>query len=130
MGFSFSEKSRERMRGVDERLVEVMNLALHLSKIDFGIPPYGGLRSEEDQAFLYEEGKSKADGIKYKSKHQEGKAVDVYAYVDGKASWDEEHLTHIATAVLQAANQLGVKLEWGGLWNNFIDMPHFEVRDD
>lgn len=130
MGFAFSEKSLERMRGVDDRLVEVMRYALSISEIDFGIPPYGGIRTEEEQALLYSQGKSKADGIKRKSKHQEGKAVDVYAYVDGKASWDEDHLTHIAAAVLQAAHKLGVRIQWGGFWKNFKDMPHFEVIDE
>lgn len=127
MSFYFSDRSKERLKGVDEELVKVMTLALHYSKIDFGIPPYGGLRTEEEQAVLFADGKSKADGIKNKSKHQLGKAVDVYAYVDGEASWKEEHLTHIAAAVLQAASELGVQVKWGGLWRNFIDMPHFEV---
>ena len=39
-------------------------------------------RSDEEQMHLYQEGKSKCDGIHNISKHQRGKAVDIY-FVDG-----------------------------------------------
>jgi len=87
------------------------------------------LRTEEVQAKLFEDGVSKADGVSNKSYHQSGKALDVYAYVDGKASWDKLHLTTIAAAMLQASAQLGYELKWGGLWKSWQDMPHFELRD-
>lgn len=127
--FRFGKRSVERMAGVDPRLVEIANLALTISRIDFGIPSYGGLRTAEDQRALFEKNLSKADGVNRLSKHQSGKALDVFAYVDGAASWDELHLTHVAAAMLQAASQLGYKLKWGGFWRNFIDMPHFELED-
>jgi peptidoglycan L-alanyl-D-glutamate endopeptidase CwlK len=126
-GFVFSRRSRERMKGVDPRLVEIAEYALTISKVDFGIPEYGGLRTAEQQAKLYADGKSKADGYTRKSYHQTGKALDVYAFVDGKASWNEHHLAMIAAAMLQAASRYGVALEWGGLWRSFIDMPHFQI---
>jgi peptidoglycan L-alanyl-D-glutamate endopeptidase CwlK len=87
------------------------------------------LRSAEDQAKLFTAGKSKADGRTNHSYHQTGKAVDVYAYVDGKASWEKEHLAIIAAAMLQASAQLGYELKWGGLWKSWQDFPHFEIRD-
>ncbi len=126
-GFTFSSRSRDRMVGVDARLVEIAEHALTISKIDFGIPQHGGLRTAEQQAKLYADGKSKADGYRNKSYHQTGKALDVYAYVDGKASWNEHHLAMVAAAMLQAASHYGVALEWGGLWRSFIDMPHFQL---
>jgi len=118
------------MEGVDENLISIAKEALSLSKIDFGIPQYGGLRREDEQHKLFLDGKSKADGLYKKSYHQSGKALDVYAYVDGKASWSVEHLSQIACAMFQAAINQGVKLEWGGLWKNFIDMPHFQVKNE
>jgi peptidoglycan LD-endopeptidase CwlK len=125
----FSQRSLMRMEGVDPRLREIMNLAINLTKVDFGIPPYGGIRTAKEQSLLFKEGKSKADGYKKLSKHQSGKALDVYAYVDGKASWEEEHLSMVACAVLQAASRLGYALDWGGLWK-WQDMPHFELREN
>jgi len=124
--FRFSKKSLENLEGVDDRLIDVMLKALILSEIDFGIPEFGGKRTTREQRILFYDGKTKADGVTHKSKHQSGNAVDVYAYVDGKASWKEEHLTHIATAVLQSSIQLGIPVKWGGLWKSFVDMPHFE----
>lgn len=126
MAFAFSSKSRERMAGVDHDLVKVAERAIQLSKVDFGIPAYGGKRTAQEQAQLYAEKKSDCDGYRKKSHHQSGTALDVYAYVDGKASWEKEHLAMVAAAMLQAAAELGVKLEWGGLWTRFVDMPHFQ----
>jgi peptidoglycan L-alanyl-D-glutamate endopeptidase CwlK len=124
----FSDASLNRMVGVNKKLVEIAHRALELSPIDFGIPQYGGMRSAEEQNNLFHQGKSKCDGYRVKSNHQTGNALDVFAYVDGKASWEREHLAIVACAMLQAANELGYKLEWGGLWASFVDMPHFELK--
>lgn len=130
MTFRFSGRSSERLSGVDERLQEIANLAITLTKIDFGIPAYGGIRTAPEQARLYGKGKSNCDGYEKLSRHQSGMALDVYAYVDGKASWDKYHLSMVATAMLQTASILGYKLSWGGLWDNFVDMPHFELVEE
>lgn len=130
MGYSFGVKSRERMKGVHPDLIKVLELAIIITKVDFGIPPYGGLRTAEQQRHLFVGGKSNADGYTNKSYHQTGRAIDVYAYVNGKASWQKPHLTMVACAILQAASQLGVKLEWGGLFVSFLDMPHFQLSKD
>ena len=127
--FQLGKNSVINMAGIDSRLMDIVEVAIKLSNIDFGIPSSGGLRTTEDQAALFTAGKSKCDGRTNKSYHQTGKAVDVYAYVDGKASWDHLHLTHIATAMLQASAQLGYELKWGCLWNSWQDMPHFEIKD-
>jgi len=125
--FKFSERSLSRRSGVDPRLIDISDMAIKSSVIDFGIPEYGGLRTEKDQRSLFAAGKSKCDGIDNKSYHQSGLALDVYAYVDGKASWEREHLAMVAAAMLQSACELGYKLEWGGLWP--WDMPHFQLGD-
>jgi|TARA_R110000803_G_scaffold114921_2_gene183359 peptidoglycan L-alanyl-D-glutamate endopeptidase CwlK len=129
MGFQLSNNSMMNLAGVDSRLIDIADVAIKLSPIDFGIPSTGGLRTTEDQAKLFEEGVSKADGVNNKSYHQTGKALDVYAYVDGKASWDKLHLATIAAAMLQASSQLGYELKWGGLWKSWQDYPHFEIKD-
>lgn len=128
MAFQFSKRSLDRMEGVDQALKDIAHRALEISRVDFGIPEHGGKRTSEEQHLLYKGGKSKADGYHKWSRHQYGEALDVYAFVDGKASWDTEHLALVATAMLQAANELGYKLEWGGLWKSFQDMPHFQLK--
>lgn len=126
--FKLSSSSKENMVGVDRRWHHIVDLALTLTPIDFGIPKSGGLRTTDYQQHLFNQGASLCDGVDKKSAHQSGLALDVYAYVDGKASWKSEHLTVIATAILQAASLLGHPVEWGGLWERFTDMPHFQMR--
>ena len=126
--FSLSTNSKKNLIGVDDRLTEIVDLALTLSNVDFGIPSTGGLRTAETQARLFEEGVSQRDGVNKLSYHQSGKALDVYAYVDGRASWDKLDLALVAAAMLQAAAQLGYPLKWGGLWQSWQDYPHFEFN--
>lgn len=127
--FKLSESSKKNREGVDQRLIDISDLALQISVVDFGHPKDSGIRTPERQNELYEAGKSKCDGYKLKSYHQTGKALDFYAFVDGRASWNTEHLAMVGAAFLQAANQLGYKLEWGGLWKSFKDYPHVQLVD-
>lgn len=129
----FSKRSLRNREGVDPRLIEISDLAITISKVDFGIPNDGGLRNDAQQKELFDKFLSKADGVYNKSKHQSGEALDFFAYVDGKASWDVGDLAQVAAAFLQAAIILGYKIRWGGLWKRFNkgrgDNPHVELRD-
>ena len=129
MMFKFSKRSVERMKDVDVRLIAIASRAIEITSIDFGIPEFGGLRDEVEQYNLFKKGKSLCDGYHLESYHQSGLALDVYAYVDGKASWEREHLALVGCAMLQAAAELGYKLRWGGHFKAYLDMPHFEIRD-
>ena len=120
---TFSEKSNTKLEGVDERLVQVAHLALQLSPVDFGITE--GVRTLERQKELVKAGASRT----LRSKHLEGKAVDVVAYVNGKVAWDWPLYEKIAKAFKQAAAELDVNLKWGGDWATFKDGPHFELVD-
>ncbi|GAB7088924.1 M15 family metallopeptidase [Marinifilum fragile] len=131
MTFTFSKRSLDRLGKVDQRLQQLMHNAIALSPIDFGIPEYGGLRTEEEQQQLYQKGLSKCDGYKIKSYHQTGNAIDIYAYVNGKASWDKIHLAIIAGVILGEANRMNLNVRWGGTFGSDAfkgwDMPHFEL---
>jgi peptidoglycan LD-endopeptidase CwlK len=127
--FQLSSKSKQRREGVDSRLIEISDLAIQISAVDFGHPADSGKRTAERQNELFVAGKSKCDGYNNLSNHQSGKALDFYAFVDGKPSWDTEHLAMVAAAFLQAASILGYKLNWGGLWKSFKDYPHVELVD-
>ena len=125
--YQFSALSIDRMTGVNTRLIEITHRAIELSRVDFGIPGDGGVRTAERQRQLFDERRSKCDGVNKVSEHQSGRALDVYAYVNRKATWDEAHLTTVAAAMLQAASELGYGLQWGGHWQTFCDMPHFQL---
>src|SRR5690606_31432283 len=62
------------------------------------------------------------------SRHLTGHAADLMAMVDGKADFNNrEPYTPIAEAVKMAAAELGVPIEWGGDWKNFVDVFHFAL---
>ncbi len=125
--FALSQRSQKHLQGVDERLIKVVETALTLTNVDFGVPNTGGVRTAEQQLALYNAGKSTLDGYGKRSNHQDGVAVDVFAYVDGEASWDKGDLAEVATAMFAAAQVQGIKIKWGGHWKSFKDYPHFEL---
>jgi peptidoglycan L-alanyl-D-glutamate endopeptidase CwlK len=128
-----SKTSRERLKGIKPVLIEIIEAAILTSPIDFGIPPDGGLRSAYRQNQLYAKGRTEAgakitnaDGFKKISRHQSGEAFDIYAFVDGKASWDIKHLTTAARHLQAVALTFGVELEYGGDWK-MRDFPHLQM---
>ena len=126
--YLLSARSKKNREGVDSRLIEISDLAITITTIDFGHGSTAGLRNASLQKKLFDNGKSKCDGTIVKSYHQTGKALDFYAYIDGNASWERAHLAEVACAFLQAASQLGYKIEWGGLWP--WDAPHIQLSED
>lgn len=141
--FKFSKKSKQRMEGVHPELIAVFEEAIKRSPIDFGIPEHGGVRKDEEQNELFLQGKSKVDGFERKGKHQIqsdgfGHALDVFAYVAGKASWSKVHLGIIAGVILSTAKEMknagkiSINLRWGGTFGsdefNGWDFPHFEIH--
>lgn len=143
--FKLSRKSKHNRDtvdgGVDTRLAEISDLAITICPIDFGHGSTSGKRAAETQNKLYKSGVSpNCDGFKVLSRHQSGEALDFYAFVDGKASWDRAHLAIVAASFLQAASILGYKLSWGGFWQSKVpkyyngipygwDCPHVEMID-
>ena len=64
-----------------------------------------------------------------KSYHKTGKAFDLFAYVDGKATWDPKYYGPIADHLKKVAMDLFCgKLYWGGDWRK-KDLPHFEIKE-
>lgn len=130
--FYLSKTSKSRLVGIDERWLKIIDLALSITLIDFGIPADGGLRSKQRQQAMFVDIniKTNCDGIFNRSKHQDGLALDFFAYINGEASWSRSHLTHVAAALLQAASILGFKVRWGGFFKpDGWDKPHMELID-
>lgn len=149
MAFKLSKRSLGRLEGVNPDLVAVVKRAIEISKVDFGVTE--GLRSVETQRQYVAAGKSQT----MKSKHLEGRAVDLVAYVGSSVSWELNLYDDIANAMRVAAIELDVPLKWGAAWSvgdirdydgsmaeamneyidlrrsqgrrPFIDGPHFEM---
>jgi peptidoglycan L-alanyl-D-glutamate endopeptidase CwlK len=149
MGFKLGKKSQQKLIGVDEQLVRVVQTAITKSKIDFAV--IEGLRTVDRQRELVAKGASQT----MKSKHIEGRAIDLMAFLDSRPSWELTLYDDIADAMAEAARKEGVSIRWGAAWHidniagwngtmedamnsyidlrrsegkrPFIDGPHFEL---
>ena len=121
MRFKLSQRSKDRLKGVDERLVKVVERAIEITEVDFSV--LEGLRTPERQKQLVADGFSQT----LKSKHLTGHAVDLGALVNGTISWDKQHYHTIADAMKKSAEELKVNIRWGGDFKSFFDGPHFEL---
>jgi peptidoglycan L-alanyl-D-glutamate endopeptidase CwlK len=147
--FRLSKRSHDRLFGVDPRLVAVVNSAIGITKVDFGVTE--GLRTRETQEMYVRTGKSQT----MNSKHLTGEAVDLVAFVNGTVSWELNLYDDIAEAMKIAAKEHDLPLRWGAAWNiadirkwegsmeaamnyyiderrrmnrrPFIDAPHWEI---
>lgn len=131
--YYLSVTSLARLNRVDPVLISIFKEAIKNSPHDFGIA--SGFRTTAEQQALYAKGRTApgkivtyADGVKNKSYHQSGKAVDIYAYINGKANWETKYYEPIARHIQEVAkNKFGVNLQWGGDWTKFKDYPHFQI---
>ena len=149
MSFKLSSRSEGRLEGIDPQLIEVVKTAITLTKVDFGVTC--GMRTVEEQEKLVASGASQT----MKSKHLEGRAVDLVAYIGPNVTWALNKYDELADAMAAAAKQKGVALKWGAAWTvgniadwdgsmedamnayvdvrrsqgrrPFIDAPHFEM---
>jgi len=149
MGFKLSTRSTDRMAGIEPDLIEVVNTAITLTKVDFGVTC--GMRTLAEQEALVAKGASQT----MKSKHLEGRAVDLVAYVGSNVTWALNMYDDLADAMADAARIHGVAIKWGAAWSvgniadwdgsmeeamnsyvdlrrsqgrrPFIDAPHFEL---
>ena len=117
MTFKLSRRSLDRLEGIDERLQAVVKQAITLTKTDFGV--IQGMRTLEQQKELVAKGASQT----MKSKHLEGKAFDIMAFINGRASWELNLYDDIADAMKEAAKDLGIAICWGAAWST-IDHPY------
>jgi peptidoglycan L-alanyl-D-glutamate endopeptidase CwlK len=132
--FRLSQKSLDKMKGVNPTLVAVVKRAIEISAIDFSV--LEGLRSLDRQKELYAQGRTAPGKIvtwTMKSKHIDGLAVDLVPY---PLDWNDLHkFDQIADAMFDAAKELGVSIRWGADWNQNgksrekgeSDSPHFEL---
>ncbi|PVZ79520.1 peptidase M15 [Serratia sp. S1B] len=123
--------SETNLRGVRPELVAVVRRAIELTSVDFRV--IEGVRTEERQRQLVRNGASQT----LNSRHITGHAVDCAPLVNNAIPWnDQSKFKAVSDAMFQAAKELGVRIRWGGDWNEngrsddekFYDGPHFELR--
>jgi peptidoglycan L-alanyl-D-glutamate endopeptidase CwlK len=149
MSYILSRRSLGNLTEVDEKLINVVKTAIQVTTVDFGV--IQGVRTVEEQKILVERGASRT----MKSKHIEGLAVDLMAYIGSRGSWELNLYDNIADAMKKAALENEVAIRWGAAWHisdirkwgspmedamnsyidirrsegkrPFIDAPHFEL---
>jgi peptidoglycan L-alanyl-D-glutamate endopeptidase CwlK len=149
MTYQLGKRSIDTLKGVNQNLVSVVELAITLTTQDFTVVE--GLRTLARQKELVAKGASKT----LNSRHITGHAVDVYPWLNGQVDVNahEKYFITIAEAMREASLKLKVPLVWGGAWDGalgiyetasegskvyikrkrasggrpFIDMPHFEL---
>ena len=155
MAFSLSSRSRGKLEGVHPDMVAVVERAIELTKVDFGVTY--GVRTLEEQKRLYESGRSQTMNSKHllQDDTSYSHAVDVVAYDGSDVVWEINVYDDICDAFKQAAEEKGVAIKWGAAWSEgdirsypgtaedamnayidlrrsegrspFIDGPHFEL---
>ena len=142
----FSETSKERLATCHVDLQTLMNEAIKFCPIDFGISE--GHRSVERQQELFKQipPVTSIDGINTLSKHnyKPSKAVDIYAWVNGKLSYNMQYMAFVGGYIMALADRLYLsgeiahKIRWGGNWDGdgeiitdqtLVDLPHFEIME-
>lgn len=154
MAFRLSQRSLDRLEGVHPEMVAVVERAIQLTEVDFGVTQ--GVRTLEEQKANVAAGRSQT----MRSKHllqDDGfsHAVDVVAYVGSDVSWELNLYDDICDAFKEAAEEVGCSIKWGAAWSEgdirsypgsaedammayvdlrrsqgrrpFIDAPHFEL---
>ncbi|MFJ6324100.1 MULTISPECIES: M15 family metallopeptidase [unclassified Rhizobium] len=126
MSYTLSARSVSRLNGVHPDLVRIVKRAIQITEVDFTV--LEGLRTVERQKQLVASGASKTMNSRHlKAENGYGHAVDVAPVINGEVSWDWPLYHKIAKAMKQAANELGIAVEWGGDWKGFKDGPHWQL---
>jgi hypothetical protein len=135
MTFSLSAVSERRLSTVAEPLRAIV----YAVAADFPVMVVCGHRGQVEQDEAVRLGRSKTPWPKSKHNSSPSLAVDVAPVVmkDGKETIDwrnRERLAYFGGYVMRVAEELGLKVRWGGDWNanrdpkdDGWDMVHFEL---
>ena len=154
MSFRLSQRSMDRLEGVHPDMTAVVERAIHLTGIDFGVTQ--GVRTLDEQKANVAAGRSQTMASKHLLQDDGfSHAVDVVAYVGSDVSWELNVYDDICDAFKEAAKEVGCSIKWGAAWSEgdirtykgtsedammayvdlrrsqgrrpFIDAPHFEL---
>lgn len=145
--YSYSNRSKKNISSTKQVVGELCRQALVIANTrkmhcpDFVITY--GLRSADEQYALFQKGRkfindewvivnpnkvvTYADGLKGKSIHQSGLAIDFVALIGRNVSYDYEHCALIATCFFEAASKMNIQIGWGGNFRSIADGGHIEV---
>jgi peptidoglycan L-alanyl-D-glutamate endopeptidase CwlK len=116
MTFNLGGISRHNLIGVHPALVQAVEHAISLTRVDFQV--FDGVRE------IAEQRANLARGVSWtmNSRHLRqpdgfGHAADLVPLIDGKLAWDWDGCVAIAFAMARAASAIRLSLRWGGVWD-------------
>jgi len=125
---ALSKASAGRFAELHPDLQSVVKRAVELAP--FGINISCGYRDEKAQQIALMEGKSNAAFGKSYHNVMPSLAVDMEPLNDrGGIDWNsnDPEWDTLANVMRQAALDVGVEIEWGGLFKKPVDKPHFQL---
>ena len=154
MSFRLSQRSMDRLEGVHPHMTAVVERAIQLTEVDFGVTQ--GVRTLDEQKANVAAGRSQTMASKHLLQDDGfSHAVDVVAYIGPDVSWELNVYDDICDAFKEAAKEVGCSIKWGAAWSEgdirtyegssedammayidlrrsqgrrpFIDAPHFEL---
>ena len=154
MSFRLSQRSMDRLEGVHPHMTAVVERAIQLTGVDFGVTQ--GVRTLDEQKANVAAGRSQTMASKHLLQDDGfSHGVDVVAYVGPDVSWELNVYDDICDAFKEAAKEVGCSIKWGAAWSEgdirtyegssedammayvdlrrsqgrrpFIDAPHFEL---
>ena len=118
--YKLGTNSKSNLLGIHPVLAFVVMEAIKITKQDFTV--FEGLRDIERQALLVKKGRSWT----MDSYHLYGLAVDLVAWVDGKASWESKYYRKIWEAMQTVIENHGLDIDNGlDLWGK--DEAHWQM---
>ena len=116
MSFRLSQRSLDRLEGVHSDMAAVVERAIQLTEVDFGVTQ--GVRTLEEQKANVAAGRSQTMASKHLLQDDGfSHAVDVVAYVGPDVSWELNLYDDICDAFKQAAEEIGCSIKWGAAWS-------------
>ena len=144
----------DRLEGVHPHMTAVVERAIQLTEVDFGVTQ--GVRTLDEQKANVAAGRSQTMASKHLLQDDGfSHAVDVVAYIGPDVSWELNVYDDICDAFKEAAKEVGCSIKWGAAWSEgdirtykgsaedammayvdlrrsqgrrpFIDAPHFEL---
>lgn len=128
---SYSNTSISRLETCDDRLQALFSHIIN----HYDVSIVCGYRNAHDQNSAFDSGNSKVQWPNSEHNDYPSRAIDVIPYPDG---WDSvEQFYFMAGYIKAKADQLGIKIRWGGDWDSdgdlddqtFMDLGHFELVD-